>query len=339
MAKIVVADDDVAMVSVLTEVLKDNQHHVLPANTPDRALELIRQHSPDLVLVDVEMPEGTPSGLDVLRQTKEFNRSIPVIMVTGQATKERAVEALRAGAQDFIEKPFQIDELVKRVGNALFQQRAVHAIQENIELKKQLQDKFRFDKLVGNSPQMEQVYRMIERVANTDATVLILGESGTGKELVARALHYNSRRAAMPLWRSTDSRLEGCDAASCLHPGAVAQMQNLAPVARGCAPATRRVAAPRRPPVRAAHPAGSSDFGRDAPNRPRHRRRGYRAATRVLRAGPFRTGTDNFQRLAPRNEIARLHTSPCVCIGPVAAPLAPSNPSRSPLTRAVAEAI
>lgn len=198
MAKIVVADDDVAMVSVLTEVLKDNQHHVLPANTPDRALELIRQHSPDLVLVDVEMPEGTPSGLDVLRQTKEFNRSIPVIMVTGQATKERAVEALRAGAQDFIEKPFQIDELVKRVGNALFQQRAVHAIQENIELKKQLQDKFRFDKLVGNSPQMEQVYRMIERVANTDATVLILGESGTGKELVARALHYNSRRAAMP---------------------------------------------------------------------------------------------------------------------------------------------
>ncbi len=198
MAKILVADDDVAMVSVLSEVLKDNHHQVIPANDAERAIALVKQHAPDLVLVDMEMPEGQPTGLEVLRQTKEFNRSIPVVMVTGQATKERAVEALRAGAQDFVEKPFQIDELVKRVGNALFQQKAVHALQENVELKKQLQEKFRFDNLVGNSPQMEAVYRMIERVANTDATVLILGESGTGKELVARALHYNSRRAAMP---------------------------------------------------------------------------------------------------------------------------------------------
>ncbi len=198
MAKILVADDDLAMVSVLSEVLKDNHHQVIPANSAPRAIELLKQQAPDLVLVDMEMPEGQPTGLEVLRQAKEFNRSIPVVMITGQATKERAVEALRAGAQDFIEKPFQIDELVKRVGNALFQQKAVHALAENVELKKQLQEKFRFDNLVGNSPQMEQVYRMIERVANTDATVLILGESGTGKELVARALHYNSRRAAMP---------------------------------------------------------------------------------------------------------------------------------------------
>ncbi len=198
MAKIIVADDDVAMVSVLSEVLKDNHHQVMPASTMERALELVKEQVPDLVLADIEMPEGLPSGLELLKQVREFNASIPVVMITGQATKERALQALRGGAQDFIEKPFQIDELVKRVGNALFQQKAVHALEENVELKRQLQDKFRFENIVGKSPVMEGVYRMIERVANTDSTVLILGESGTGKELVAKALHYNSRRAALP---------------------------------------------------------------------------------------------------------------------------------------------
>ncbi len=198
MAKILVADDDIAMVSVLADVLKEKEHAVIPANTPERALELAKEQSPDLVLADIEMPEGVPSGLELLSEVKNHNRSIPVIMISGQATKERAVEALRLGAQDFIEKPFQIDELVKRVGNALFHQKAVHALEENASLRRQLQDKFRFDNMIGNSPQMEAVYRIIERVADTDATVLILGESGTGKELVARAIHYNSRRAAMP---------------------------------------------------------------------------------------------------------------------------------------------
>ena len=158
----------------------------------------MKESAPDLVLSDIEMPEGKPMGLKLLQQIKEYNRSIPVVMITGQGTKERAVQALRAGAQDFIEKPFQIDELVKRLDNALLQQKAVHALEENVELRRQLQDKFRFDSMIGSSPRMESVYRLIERVANTESTVLILGESGTGKELVARALHYNSRRAAMP---------------------------------------------------------------------------------------------------------------------------------------------
>jgi DNA-binding NtrC family response regulator len=198
MAKIIIVDDDPAMVSVLSEVLREHRHEVLPANGAERALQLVREHNPDLVLADVEMPEGKPLGLKLLQQVKEHNRSIPVILITGQATKERAVLALRGGAQDFIEKPFQIDELVKRVDNALIQQKAVHALEENVELRRQLQEKFRFDSMVGTSSRMEAVYRLIERVANTESTVLVLGESGTGKELVARALHYNSRRAAMP---------------------------------------------------------------------------------------------------------------------------------------------
>lgn len=198
MAKIVIVDDDPTMVSVLSEVLREHRHEIIPAHNADRAFEVVKEQAPDLVLTDIEMPEGKPQGLKLLQQIKEYNRSIPVIMITGQGSKERAVQALRGGAHDFIEKPFQIDELVKRIDNALLHEKAVHAIVENIELKRQLQDKFRFDSMIGSSPRMEVVYRLIERVANTDSTVLILGESGTGKELVARALHYNSRRAAMP---------------------------------------------------------------------------------------------------------------------------------------------
>ena len=198
MAKIVIVDDDPTMVSVLSEVLREHQHEIIPASNSDRALQLVKEQAPDLVLTDIEMPEGKPQGLKLLQQIKEFNDSIPVIMITGQGTKERAVQALRGGAHDFIEKPFQIDELVKRIDNALMHEKAVHAIEENVELKRQLQDRFRFGSMIGTSPPMEVVYRLIERVANTDSTVLILGESGTGKELVARALHYNSRRAAMP---------------------------------------------------------------------------------------------------------------------------------------------
>ena len=198
MAKILVADDDPAMVAVLSEILTENGHQVIPANSAARGFELVKEQSPDLVIADIEMPEGKPTGLDLLQQVKEYNRNLPVLMITGYATKQRVVAALRAGAQDFIEKPFRIDELTKRVETALFQQKAVQALQENVQLKKQLRDKFSFDNLIGQSTVMQSVYRMIERVADTDATVLILGESGTGKELVARALHYNSRRAAMP---------------------------------------------------------------------------------------------------------------------------------------------
>jgi DNA-binding NtrC family response regulator len=198
MARILVVDDDPAMVAVLSEVLKAQHHEILPANNPTRALELFKERQPDLVMTDIEMPEGRPTGLDLLRNIQEINRAIPVIMVTGQATKERAVAALRGGASDFVEKPFQVDELVKRVDSALFYQRAIAALQENVELKRQLRDTCRPDNIVGTSAPMQEVYRLISRVANTDSTVLVLGESGTGKELVARALHYSSRRAAMP---------------------------------------------------------------------------------------------------------------------------------------------
>ncbi|MCG3146586.1 MAG: Regulatory protein AtoC [Verrucomicrobiae bacterium] len=198
MLKILVAEDDPNMVSVLTEVLRDERRQVITASSAERAIELVKQDPPDLILADIEMPEGKPRGLELLRQVKDHNRNIPIVMITGNATKDRAIEALRLGAQDFIEKPFRIDELVRRVETALFHQQAVRALQENAELKTQLKEKFQFDNIIGRSASMEAVFRMIRRVANTDSTVLVLGESGTGKELVARALHFNSRRANMP---------------------------------------------------------------------------------------------------------------------------------------------
>jgi len=186
------------MTSVLTELLRSSNHETVTAGSPSRALELLPEKKPDLVLADIEMPEGKPTGLKLLEDIKEFDRTLPVIMVTGQGTKERAVTALRNGAQDFIEKPFAIDELLKRVENALLQRRGALALAENATLKRQLRDRFHFENIIGQSRTMQAVYRMMSRVADTDCTVLILGESGTGKELVARALHYNSRRAAAP---------------------------------------------------------------------------------------------------------------------------------------------
>jgi DNA-binding NtrC family response regulator len=198
MAKILIADDDPTMLMVLTETFKDQQHEVLTANSSERAWELVRAEKPDLVLTDIEMPDGRPAGLELLRNVKSFNPSIPVIMITGEKTVDYAVTALRERAHDFIRKPFKVDELINRINHGLLQNKAIHALEENAALKNQLRDRFRFDSIVGKSVRIEAVFRMIERVANTDSTVLVLGESGTGKELVAKALHYNSRRAAHP---------------------------------------------------------------------------------------------------------------------------------------------
>ncbi len=198
MKKILIVDDEPTMVSMLSDMLRRADREVLPVGNATRALEIIREAEPDLVITDINLPEGREAGLDLLRQCRELRPSLPVIVLTGHGTKAHAIAALRAGAQDFVEKPFQADELLRRVDTALFQKEAVRALTENADLKRQLGCRSAFGHFVGETPVVRAVQRLIERVAPTSATVIIRGESGTGKELVARALHNGSRRAAMP---------------------------------------------------------------------------------------------------------------------------------------------
>lgn len=198
MAKILIVDDEPAMVALVSDLLREAQHTVWGAANPQQALELAQSRAPDLVITDIEMPGGKNAGLSLLAELKARDPLLPVMVLTGVGTKERAVAALRAGAQDFIEKPFPVEELLRRVDNALWQRRGLTALRENAALKQQLTDRFQPEHILGDSPAMQSVLRLIRRVADTDATVLILGESGTGKELVARALHYASRRANRP---------------------------------------------------------------------------------------------------------------------------------------------
>ena len=135
------------------------------------------------------------TGFDVLRHVREHHRQTAVILITAYASVETAVEAMKMGAYDYVTKPFKIDELQMTVQRALDYQAA---LRENVYLRKELKNKYRFENIIGTSRPMQQVYNLINKVADTDSTVLIQGESGTGKELVARGLHFNSNRQHHP---------------------------------------------------------------------------------------------------------------------------------------------
>jgi len=195
MAKILVIDDEATMVQMVTELLRSDGHEVLPFNNGNAAIEALEEHNPELVITDLNLEKSRTQGLDILRKARSLNPPAVVIVVTAFGSVETAVEAMKHGAYDYLEKPFKLETF------KLCAQRALtynHAVAENHFLKKQLREKYQFNRIVGSSPKMQEVFRLIERVADTDSTVLILGESGTGKELVARALHFNSRRQFAP---------------------------------------------------------------------------------------------------------------------------------------------
>jgi DNA-binding NtrC family response regulator len=195
MAKILVIDDEATMVQMVTELLRADGHEVLPFSNGNAAVEALDEHHPELVVTDLNLEKSRTQGLDILRKARSLNPPAVVIVVTAFGSVETAVEAMKQGAYDYLEKPFKLDAF------KLCAQRALsynHAVAENHYLKKQLRERYHFSRIVGMSPRMQEVFRMIERVAETDSTVLILGESGTGKELVARALHFNSRRQFAP---------------------------------------------------------------------------------------------------------------------------------------------
>ncbi len=193
MAKIVIIDDEPAMVEVIVTLCREKGHQVFPFNTAAKAVEQLDAIQPHVVVADIRME--TMTGFDVLRHVREHHRQTAVILITAYASVETAVEAMKLGAYDYVTKPFKIDELQMTVQRALDYQAAVR---ENVYLRKELKNKYKFENIIGTSLKMQGVYNLIGKIADTDSTVLIQGESGTGKELVARGLHFNSNRQHHP---------------------------------------------------------------------------------------------------------------------------------------------
>jgi DNA-binding NtrC family response regulator len=191
MAHILVVDDQSSMRLTLTALLKQAGHTLMQAGTGEDAIDKIGKNDFDVVITDLKLDKVT--GLDVLRAAKQNNPQTEVIMLTGFGSVESAVAAMKAGAIDYLTKPFDTEELLLAVQRAMERQRLRSEV---ARLRTQVEEKEQFHpgSIVAVSPSMHRVLEMVERVAPTDATVLIQGESGTGKELIARAIHQNSKR-------------------------------------------------------------------------------------------------------------------------------------------------
>jgi DNA-binding NtrC family response regulator len=190
---ILVVDDEPILRFNLSRLLQQEGYAVDEADGPSQALERLQSTKYRLVLTDAVMPGG--SGLDLIPAVKRLSPDTGCILVTGFGTIAMAVQAMKAGAFDFITKPYDSERVRVAIKNALEYQRLTV---ENESLRKEVRRQYRPDSLVGSSPTIMEVQRLIGRVADTDSTVLILGESGTGKELVARALHYQNRTRGGP---------------------------------------------------------------------------------------------------------------------------------------------
>jgi two-component system response regulator AtoC len=195
MAKVLLVDDELTMVQMISELLRREGHEVSAFTNLTAALNAIASQEPELVITDLYLDKTRAHGLEVIKKSRELDPPAIVIVITGFGSIETAVEAMKAGAFDYLEKPFKVDELRLCVQRALSYNAAVS---ETAYLRKQLKKKYQFNQIVGKSAPMQEVFKLVERTADTDSTILLLGESGTGKELVARALHYNSRRQFAP---------------------------------------------------------------------------------------------------------------------------------------------
>jgi DNA-binding NtrC family response regulator len=188
-----VVDDDADTLTLLREVVAKEGYQVETAEDAETALQRLGEWQPDLVITDIHMPGM--DGLALLAAVREKAPDILVILLTAYGSLKTAVDAIKSGAFDYLSKPFVVDDIRLVVRRALEHKKLVR---ENRSLRDQLRERYRFDNLVGSSPGMVAVYKLIARVAETDSTVLIQGESGTGKELIARAIHANSTRSSGP---------------------------------------------------------------------------------------------------------------------------------------------
>src|SRR5665647_1539940 len=191
-ARILIVDDEDIVIRSCLRIL-GGDYQVEAVQDGREALRKIEENPYDVMILDIMMPNM--DGLEVLRRVKETHPNVDVIMITGLSQIDTAVQAMKLGAFDYISKPFEPDELKLVVQRALERRQL---LQENLNLKSEVSSKYRFENIIGSSPQMQAVYRLVAQSAPTNSTVLLTGESGTGKELIARAIHYNSLRKDKP---------------------------------------------------------------------------------------------------------------------------------------------
>ncbi|MBI4763702.1 MAG: sigma-54-dependent Fis family transcriptional regulator [Deltaproteobacteria bacterium] len=207
--QILIVEDDPQEADLLSQELADNGYKILWAEDGEKALQLIKQSLPDLVLLDILLPNM--DGFEVVKQIKDNAKThiIPVIMVTALADMDERVKGLDSGADDYITKPFKTFELLARVRSMLrirkmyldltsTRTKLKESKAENSLLKKEIQGKYSFENMIGASPAIKKAFYLMEKAIESPLSVLIQGETGTGKELVARSIHYNSTRKDKP---------------------------------------------------------------------------------------------------------------------------------------------
>jgi len=191
--KMLIIDDEPLMRITLQDSLVGEGYEVVAAETGRKGVDLLRKNQWDIIITDLKLPDL--EGIEILKEAKFLNPSTEVILITAYGSIDSAVSAMKEGASDYLTKPFSMDELLLIIKRLL---RMKQLEEENLSLKKRVEERYRLEGLVGKSPQMLKIYDLIETVAQTDTTVLVNGENGTGKELVANAIHLQSPRKNSP---------------------------------------------------------------------------------------------------------------------------------------------
>src|SRR5687767_4587282 len=200
--KALVIDDDKVTLELLTFQLESEGFEVVTAESGEVGLEQIKQNDFDVILTDLHLPDV--SGIGLVKSSKEIAPQTEIIMITGDGSNDRAIEATKAGAFWYLEKPLDFDELFELIGKAVERKRQAAEIKE---LRGRLSSKTSYEGVIGGARSMQNIYEIIENVADSEANILILGESGTGKEVIANAIHYKSIRSNKPFVKVNCSAL------------------------------------------------------------------------------------------------------------------------------------